>query len=116
MPINSLYLRIVGSIYLFQGVDSSLYFASQGAGKLFWPVAAGILRVTVAVGGALVAMLILDTLLFLTAAGIAICGSVIALSIAFGAWGKRHSQWAGIKKYTNMLGAIPLNIGFRRCI
>ncbi len=92
---GSLYLRIVGSTYLFQGIGSSLYFASQGAGRVFWPVAGGVLRVIVAVGGAMVAVLILGmglkALLFLTAAGMAISGSFIALSIALGAWGKRRS-------------------------
>lgn len=89
---GSLYLRIVGSMYLFQGVGLSLYFASQGAGTVFWPVAAGVLRVIVAVGGAMVAVLFLGmglkTLLLLTAAGMIVFGSVTALSIALGAWGK----------------------------
>jgi hypothetical protein len=57
---GSLYLRIVGGMYVFQGVGLSLYFASQGAGTVFWPVAAGVLRVIVAVGGAMVAVLLLD--------------------------------------------------------
>jgi len=92
---GSLYLRIVGSMYVFQGVGSSLYFASQGAGTVFWPVVAGVLRVIVAVGGAMVAVLMLGmglkALLFLTAAGMFIFGSVTALSIVCGAWGKQHS-------------------------
>jgi hypothetical protein len=62
---------------------------------VFWPVAAGALRVIVTVGGALVAVLMLDmglkTLLFLTAAGMVIFGSVTALSIVCGAWGKPRS-------------------------
>lgn len=92
---GSLYLRIVGGMYVFQGVGLSLYFASQGAGTVFWPVAAGVLRVIVAVGGAMVAVLLLDmglkTLLFLTAAGMIIFGSGTALSILCGAWGKLRS-------------------------
>jgi putative MATE family efflux protein len=92
---GSLYLRIVGGMYVFQGVGLSLYFASQGAGTVFWPVAAGVLRVIVAVGGAMVAVLLLDmglkTLLFLTAAGMVIFGSVTALSISCGAWGRLRS-------------------------
>lgn len=92
---GSLYLRIVGGMYVFQGVGLSLYFASQGAGTVFWPVAAGALRVIVTVGGALVAVLMLDmglkTLLFLTAAGMVIFGSVTAFSIVCGAWGKPRS-------------------------
>jgi putative MATE family efflux protein len=91
----SLYLRIVGSMYVFQGVGLALYFASQGAGRMFWPVAAGVLRVTVTMGGALVAVLVfgmgLKALLFLAAAGMVIFGSATALSIAYGAWGKPSS-------------------------
>lgn len=92
---GALYFRIVGYVYVFQGVGLSLYFASQGAGTVFWPVAAGLLRVIVAVGGALVAVLVLGmglkTLLFLTAAGMVVFGSVTALSVLFGAWGKSRS-------------------------
>lgn len=91
---GALYLRIVGGMYVFQGVGLSLYFASQGAGYVFWPVAAGVLRLMVAVGGAAVAVLVLGmglkALLCLTAAGMVIFGSVTALSIALGAWGKHH--------------------------
>jgi MATE family, multidrug efflux pump len=92
---GSLYLRIVGGMYVFQGVGLALYFASQGAGTVFWPVAAGVLRVIVAVGGTMVAVLMLDmglkTLLFLTAAGMVIFGSVTALSVLCGAWGGPRS-------------------------
>ncbi len=89
---GSVYLRIVGSVYLFQGVGLSLYFASQGAGHMFWPVAAGVLRVIVAVGGAAAAVVLLgmglNSLFMLTAAGMVIFGAITALSIFFGAWGK----------------------------
>ena len=39
------YLRIVGPAYGFFGLGLALYFASQGAGRLFWPLLAGLLRV-----------------------------------------------------------------------
>jgi putative MATE family efflux protein len=84
------YLRIVGAVYLFQGVGLSLYFASQGAGTVAWPVAAGVLRMIVTVGGAAVAVRMLDmglkSIFVLTAAGMALYGAVTALSILFGAW------------------------------
>ena len=92
---GALYLRIVGGMYFFQGVGLSLYFASQGAGFVFWPVAAGVLRLIVAVGGSAVAVLVLNlglkALLCLTAAGMVLFGSVTAVSIALGAWDKRVS-------------------------
>ena len=37
------YLRMVGPFYGFFGLGMSLYFASQGAGALKWPLLAGLL-------------------------------------------------------------------------
>lgn len=48
---GSAYLRIVGPFYGFFGLGLSLYFASQGAGKLLWPLGAGALRLVVALLG-----------------------------------------------------------------
>ena len=45
------YLRIAGACYVFLGVGVALYFASQGAGKMFWPVLAGSARFVIAVAG-----------------------------------------------------------------
>jgi Na+-driven multidrug efflux pump len=46
------YLRTVGPAYGFFGLGLSLYFASQGLGRLGWPLIAGFARLTVAaVGG-----------------------------------------------------------------
>ena len=38
------YLRVVGPFYGFFGLGMALYFASQGAGALTWPLLAGVLR------------------------------------------------------------------------
>jgi putative MATE family efflux protein len=52
---GSTYLRIVGGCYGFFGLGLALFFASQGAGRLTWPLAASSLRLAVvAVGGWLV--------------------------------------------------------------
>ena len=48
---GSAYLRMVGPFYGFFGLGMALYFASQGAGTLKWPLLAGFLRMVVAVGG-----------------------------------------------------------------
>jgi putative MATE family efflux protein len=45
------YLRIVGPTYGLFGLGLALYFASQGAGQLLWPLAAGFARLLVTVGG-----------------------------------------------------------------
>ena len=48
---GSMYLRIVGPFFGFFGLGMALYFASQGAGALKWPLLAGFARVIIAVGG-----------------------------------------------------------------
>ena len=49
------YLRIAGWCYAFFGAGVALYFASQGAGKMWWPVLAGSARfLIVVIGGLLV--------------------------------------------------------------
>jgi len=42
------YLRIVGPAYGFFGLGLALYFASQGAGRLGWPVIGNVVRLAVA--------------------------------------------------------------------
>jgi MATE family, multidrug efflux pump len=42
------YLRIVGLFYGMFGLALSLYFASQGAGRLLWPLIANLTRVAIA--------------------------------------------------------------------
>jgi putative MATE family efflux protein len=44
------YLHIAGPFYGFFALGFSLYFASQGAGRLKWPLCAGALRLLVAAG------------------------------------------------------------------
>ena len=51
LAYGALYLRIVGPFYGFFGAGLALYFASQGAGRLGWPMTAAILRVLIAAGG-----------------------------------------------------------------
>lgn len=47
---GGLYLRVVGPFYGFFGAGLALYFASQGAGRLFWPVLGATLRVLISAG------------------------------------------------------------------
>ncbi|MCB4767860.1 MATE family efflux transporter [Ancylobacter sp. Lp-2] len=53
---GSAYLRIVAPFYGFFGVGLSLYFAAQGAGRLFWPLIGGFVRVVIALGGGWIAL------------------------------------------------------------
>jgi Na+-driven multidrug efflux pump len=50
------YLRIAGWCYAFFGAGIALYFASQGAGKMLWPVLAGSARFLIAVIGGLIVL------------------------------------------------------------
>lgn len=50
------YLRIVGPFYGFFGLGLVLYFAAQGQQKLAVPVAAGLIRLIVALGGGWLAL------------------------------------------------------------
>ena len=89
---GSAYLRFVGSVYAFQGIGLSIYFASQGAGKVIWPVVGAIVRAFIAVGGAAVAVVHLGygiiSLFFLVAAGMLVFGVFNASSLWLGAWGQ----------------------------
>jgi putative MATE family efflux protein len=84
------YLRIVGPCYAFFGLGLALYFASQGAGRLLWPLVAGVLRLAIAAGGGgLVTRAFgggLDALFAVIAAAFVTFGSTVALAIRRGAW------------------------------
>src|SRR5262249_32940991 len=51
LAAGTAYLRAVGPFYGFFGLGLALYFASQGAGRLLWPLVAGLVRLVLAVGG-----------------------------------------------------------------
>ena len=56
LETGSAYLRIVGPTFGFFGLGMSLYFASQGAGRLLWPLLSGTLRIAIAIGGGWLAL------------------------------------------------------------
>jgi putative MATE family efflux protein len=83
------YLRIVGPAYGFFGLGLSLYFASQGAGRLLWPLLAGGLRLLIAVGGGYAALHLTGSLTWVFAAlalALVAYGTLIAGVLASGAW------------------------------
>lgn len=84
------YIRIVGPCFAFQGLGLSLYFASQGAGAMLWPVGATILRLVVAVGGAAVLAhglnFGLSGVYVAAATGMTAYGIMIAAALRLGAW------------------------------
>jgi putative MATE family efflux protein len=86
---GSAYLRIVGPAYGFFGLGLSLYFASQGAGRLFWPLFFGFLRVFISIVGGWLVLRWTGSLEWLFAAlalGLVVFGTSVALAIRSGAW------------------------------
>jgi putative MATE family efflux protein len=86
---GSAYLRLVGPFYGFFGLGLALYFASQGAGRLFWPLLAGFLRMAVAIGGGWLALRLTGSILWLFAAvalGLVLQGGVVLAAVASGTW------------------------------
>lgn len=86
---GSAYLRIVGPVYGFYGLGLSLYFASQGAGRLFWPLASGFLRMALALGGGCLVLAwtgALNALFGALALGLVVYGVVMLGAVKSGAW------------------------------
>jgi len=89
LAAGSQYLRVVGPAYGFFGLGLTLYFASQGAGRLFWPLTAGFLRLAIALGGGWAAIRLTGSLtaLYATlAAALVVYGLAIAVAVRSGAW------------------------------
>jgi putative MATE family efflux protein len=56
LDAGSRYLRAVGPFYGLFGLGMALYFASQGAGRLSWPLLANLTRLAIAAGGGWLAL------------------------------------------------------------
>ncbi len=88
--VGATYLLIVGPTYGFFGLGLALYFASQGAGRLGWPLLAGFARLTVAaVGGWLGGHWLgwgLPGIFGAMALAPIIFGSTVAAAVRLGAW------------------------------
>ncbi len=84
------YFRIVGPFYGFFGLGLALYFASQGAGRMVWPVISSLGRMAVALAGALILTGQTDlgvTGIFAAIGGaMLVYGAIIALAVRFGGW------------------------------
>jgi Na+-driven multidrug efflux pump len=84
------YLSTVGPVYGFFGLGLALYFASQGAGRLSWPLIAGFTRLLVAALGGWVAIHWLGGglpgLFVAMALALVVFGTIVAVAIKAGAW------------------------------
>ena len=83
------YLRFVGPTYGFFGLGLALYFASQGAGKLAWPLLAGFARLVIAVGGGWLALAATgseSSVFVMLAVALAAYGGIIGIAVRSGVW------------------------------
>jgi Na+-driven multidrug efflux pump len=86
------YLHYAGPFYGFFGLGLALYFASQGAGRLAWPLLAGFMRMAIAVGGGWAAWFITHDLRAVFAVlgfALFVYGSVLVAAIRSGVWFRR---------------------------
>lgn len=91
LETGAAYLRIVAPFYVFFGAGVTLYFASQGSGKVLMPVLAGTARLAAVVGGGIVAVKVFGSLAALfgvIALGLTLLGGITAWSVYRTPWGK----------------------------
>jgi Na+-driven multidrug efflux pump len=89
LAAGSAYLRAVGPFYGFFGLGLALYFASQGAGKLGWPLLAGFLRMLIAIGGGWLALRATGSpqgLFVALGLGMLTYGVLVTLAVSRGSW------------------------------
>ena len=93
---GSVYLHWAGPLFGAFGGGMALYFSSQGAGRMAWPLAAGFARIAVAVGGGWCLFRLFDGglrgLFAMVGLGLVVFGSIIATAIARGGW-RAASRW-----------------------
>jgi putative MATE family efflux protein len=83
------YLHTVGPFYGFFGLGLALYFASQGAGRLLWPLLANFARLVIAAGGGLLAERLtgdISAVFLAVGAALAAFGLINAAAVAGGSW------------------------------
>lgn len=86
---GSAYFSRVGPAYGFFGLGLALYFASQGAGRVLWPLLANLLRLAIAVGGGWLVLRTtgsLDWTFAMLATGMTVYGVAVTAAIVSGVW------------------------------
>jgi len=90
---GALYLRAVGPVYGLFGLGMALYFASQGTGRLLWPLLGNFTRLVIAAGGGWLVLQSGAGLFGVFAAqgiGLAAFGVIIAAAFAMDAGAEGH--------------------------
>ena len=90
LAIGSSYLRVVGACYSLFGLGLALFFASQGAGRMFWPLAGSVARLVVVALGGWLAVHVWQVppsgFFMVIAAGFVVYAVMIAGAIRLGTW------------------------------
>ncbi len=89
LDTGSRYLHAVGPFYGLFGLGMALYFASQGAARLLWPLVANLARLAIAAGGGWLALRWsgdLDPVFLALSAALTAFGLINAGALARGAW------------------------------
>ena len=87
------YLARVGAMYAFLGAGMALYFASQGAGRMAWPFAAGVARLALVAGVGGLAAHSMDALYWTVAASYVAFGTINLFAMATGlSWGRERQS------------------------
>ena len=95
------YLRIVGAFYALYGLGLALFFASQGAGRMFWPLAGSLARLVIVALGGWACIHGLQTsasgFFDVVAASLAVYGLTIAMAIRWGSWTRTNPPAKGLQ-------------------
>ncbi|MCG2658473.1 MAG: MATE family efflux transporter [Hydrogenophaga sp.] len=90
LAVGATYLNIVGGCYAFFGLGLALFFASQGAGRMFWPLAGSMGRLVILVVGGWLCLHVFQTpasgLFAVVALSLVVYGSTLAIAIRMGSW------------------------------
>ena len=88
--VCKLYLQIVGPFYAFFGLGQALYFASQGVGKMLWPIIASIIRLATILLGTLYLSYInvfsVEAIFWLISSSLFLYAMVVTIAVWMGAW------------------------------
>ena len=92
LEFGTAYLHVVGACYGLFGLGLALFFASQGAGRMLWPLAGSVARLAVVAVGGWIAVHLFQApagaFFFIIAAGFAVYALTIAGAIRLGSWAR----------------------------
>jgi putative MATE family efflux protein len=83
------YFHLVGPVYGVFGLGMGLYFASQGAGRLLWPLLANMARLVIAAAGGWLALYLgggVSGVFLALAVALVAFGTINAAAVASGVW------------------------------